>query len=131
MEQDECRNSEHLCRRLYYKCYHIDNEALRNILLSVCIHSVWLVHISLTFEPTGDTCELLLVGVAHSFGMVGHVQQSVRRMANCTMIEFQEVSEVSNTSPNTRICLFLEMVILCFTSHWSLVLINLAADFSG
>ena len=99
--------------------------------LGVCIRSVWLVHISLTIEPTGDTCELLLVGVAHSFGMVGHVQQSVRRMANCTMIEFQEVSEVSNTSPNTRICLFLEMVILCFTSHWSLVLINLAADFSG
>ena len=62
--------------------------------LGVCIRSVWLVHISLTIEPTGDTCKLLLVGVTHSFGMVGHVQQSVRRMANCTMIEFQEVSKV-------------------------------------
>ena len=85
----------------------------------------------MTIELIGNTSSLLFVGITHSFGMVGHVQQSVRRLANCTMIEFQEVSEVSNTSPNTRICLFLEMVILCFTSHWSLVLINLAADFSG
>lgn len=43
----------------------------------------------------------------------------------------QEVSEVSNTSLNKRIWSFLETVILCFTSHWSLVLIDLAADFSG
>ena len=49
----------------------------------------------MTFEPTDDTCELLLVGVACFFGMVGHVQQSVRRLAKCTMIK--EVSEVSNT----------------------------------
>ena len=44
---------------------------------------------------------LLLVGVAHAFGTVSHVQQSVRRMPKCMMKEFQEVSEVSITSPKT------------------------------
>ena len=43
----------------------------------------------MTFEPTGDTCALP-VGVAHAFGTVGHLQQSVRRMAKRTLIEFQE-----------------------------------------
>ena len=32
----------------------------------------------MTFELTGVTCALLLVGVAHALGMVGHMQQSVR-----------------------------------------------------
>ena len=41
----------------------------------------------MTFEPTGDRCALLLVGMAHAFGMVGHVQQSVRRMAKRTLKE--------------------------------------------
>ena len=86
-------------------------------------------HISVTFELTGDTCALLLVGVAHAFGMVGHVQQSVRRIANCMLKEFQEVGEVSNTSPNMRMWSFLETAILCFASRCSLVLIELAADF--
>ena len=64
----------------------------------------------MTFEPTGDTCALLLVGVASAFVMVGHVQQcdkdKVRRMAKRTLkelIESQKVREVSNTSPNARI----------------------------
>ena len=30
----------------------------------------------MTFEPTGNMCALLLVGVARTFGTVGHVQQS-------------------------------------------------------
>ena len=42
---------------------------------------------------------------------------------------FQEVREVSNTSPNVRIWLFLETAILFFTSHCSLVLIDLTTDF--
>ena len=29
----------------------------------------------MTFEPTGDTCALLLAGVAHAFGMVSYVQK--------------------------------------------------------
>ena len=29
----------------------------------------------MTFEPTGDTCALLFVGMASTFGTVGHVQQ--------------------------------------------------------
>ena len=29
----------------------------------------------MTCEPTGNMCALLLVGVAHTFGTVGHVQQ--------------------------------------------------------
>ena len=52
----------------------------------------------MTFEPRGNTCALLLVGVAHAFGMVNHVQQSVRRMAKHTLKEFQEVSKVLNTT---------------------------------
>ena len=54
------------------------------------------------------TCAILLVGVTHAFGMVGHVQQSVR-----------------------RIWLFLKTTILCFGSHSSLVVINLAMYFIG
>ena len=38
---------------------------------------------------------LLLVGMACTFDMVSHVQQSVRRVAKHTMKEFQEVSELS------------------------------------
>ena len=51
------------------------------LLLGVHIHSVCLARISMTFELTGNTFALLLVDVACAFGMVGHVQQSVRRMA--------------------------------------------------
>ena len=40
---------------------------------------------------------LLLVGMARTFGTVGHVQQSWQSE------EFEEVSEVSNTSPKARI----------------------------
>ena len=45
--------------------------------IKVCvrIHRVCLVRISMTCEPTGNMCALLLVGVAHTFGTVGHVQQ--------------------------------------------------------
>ena len=50
-------------------------------LLGVCIRSVWLVRILMTFELICDMSALLFVGVTHSFGMVGHVQQSVRGMA--------------------------------------------------
>ena len=60
---------------------------------------------SMTFEPTGNTHTLLLVGVACAFGMVSHVQQ---KMTKHTLKEFQEVSMVWNTSPNTRIWSFLK-----------------------
>ena len=57
-----------------------------------------------------DIYALLLVGVASAFGVAGHVQQSVSsvRMAKYMLKEFEEVSEVSNTSPNARIQLFLK-----------------------
>ena len=50
----------------------------------------------MTFEPTGDTCTIRLVGVAYAFGMVGHVQRSVKEMAKRMLKELQKVSEVSN-----------------------------------
>ena len=46
------------------------------IKVGVRIRNVCLVCISMTFEPTGNMCALLLVGVARTFGTVGHVQQS-------------------------------------------------------
>ena len=49
----------------------------------------------MTFEPTGNTHTLLLVGVACAFGMVSHVQQ---KMTKHTLKEFQEVSIVWNTT---------------------------------
>ena len=70
------------------------------------VHILCLVHISMTFEPTGDTCTLLLVGMVCAFGTISHVQQDVKRMAKCTLREFQEVSEISNTSLNVRIWSF-------------------------
>ena len=42
------------------------------------------------FEPTGNTCALLLVGVAHAFGTISHVKQGVRRMANRTLKELPQ-----------------------------------------
>ena len=87
--------------------------------------------ISMTFEPTGNTCALLLVGVAHAFGKVGHVQRSVRKTANRTLKELEGSERGSNTSPNARIWSFLDTAILCFASRCSLVLIDLAADFTG
>ena len=89
------------------------------------------MRISMTFEPTGDTCALLLVGVAHAFGKVGHVQQSARKTAKCTVKELEESERGSNTSPNARIWSFLDTGILCFASRCSLLLINLATDFTG
>ena len=50
------------------------------------ICTVCLMCISMTFEPTGDTCAILVVDVARAFGSIGHVQQSVRRMAKCAII---------------------------------------------
>ena len=45
------------------------------IVLGVCIHSVCRVCISMAFEPAGDMCASLQVGVASAFGTVGHMQQ--------------------------------------------------------
>ena len=72
------------------------------------------------------------------FWMVGHVQQSVstvRRMAKCTLKEFDKVSEVSNTllnrilgmvvSQNSHAVFLLHKSLLL-----SLILIDLAADFT-
>ena len=74
-----------------------------------------------TFEPMGNTCALLLVAMAHAFGMVGHVQQSVRRMAKRTLKEFQEVTEVLKTSRNVRICLFPFFALLAAAHSYSLM----------
>ena len=71
----------------------------------------------------GDMFALLLVGMACTFDIVSHVQQSVGRVAKHMMKEFQEVSEVSKTSPNARIWSFFEMVILCFANCCSLILV--------
>ena len=99
------------------------------IKVGVRIRNVCLVCISMTFEPTGNMCELLLVGVAHM--LLGQSAMCNKVMANRTLKEFQEGSEVLNTSSNKRIWSFFETAILCFTSHCSLILINLAADFTG
>ena len=53
------------------------------------------------FEPTGGMCAFLLLGAACAFGMVGHVQQSLRKMAKRTVKEFQEVSEDTPPTENT------------------------------
>ena len=58
-------------------------------------------------------------GLTHS--ETNSEQQSVRRTAKHTSKEFQEVSEVSNTSPNARIWSFLVTAILCFASCCSLL----------
>ena len=67
------------------------------------VHILCLVHISMTFEPKGNTCTVLLVGVVYAFGTISHVQQGVKRIAKCMLKEFQEVSMASNTSLNVRI----------------------------
>ena len=63
-------------------------------ILGALIRSVCISHISISFELTGDTCAVLLVGMANAFGTVGHVQQSAGRMAKRILKEFQKVSEV-------------------------------------
>ena len=83
----------------------------------------------MTFEPTGDTCALLLVGVAHAFGKVGHVQRSVRKMAKHTLKELEGSKRGLNTSLNARIWSFLDTAILCSASCCSLILIDLAVNF--
>ena len=100
--------------------------------LTRCTYSQCMphTHISMTFEPTGDMCALLLVGMAHAFRTVRHVQRTVRT-AKHTLKELKKVSKVSNISPNAKIWLFLDITILCFTRHCSLILIDFAADFTG
>ena len=85
-------------------------------ILGVSIRSVCLACISMTFELTGNTC-ITVSRRGTCFGTASHVQQSLKRMAKCTLKEFQEVSEVLNTM---RIWSFLETTILCFTSHTAL-----------
>ena len=79
--------------------------------------------ISMTFEPTGDTCVLLLVSVAHAFGKVGHVRRSVRKTEKCAL-------KWLKGSERGRIWMFLDTGILCLASRCSLVLIDVAADFT-
>ena len=45
--------------------------------------------------------------------------------------ESQKVSDISNTSLNARIWSFLKTVTLHFASYCSLILVHLAADFTG
>ena len=78
-----------------------------------------------------DTCALLLVGVAHAFGKVSHVQQSVRKMGKCTLKGLEGSEQGSNTSPNARIWLILDTAILCSASCCSLILIDLPRTSQG
>ena len=76
-----------------------------------CMHSHCLPQAHLNdLELTGDVC-ISVSRCGKCFWDGGHVQQSVRRMAKHT----QEVSKVSNTSPNPRICSFLKIAIPWFT----------------
>ena len=59
--------------------------------------------ISMTFEPTGNTCALLLVGMAHALGKVSQVQWSVRKMAKHMLKELEGSEWDLNMSPNARI----------------------------
>ena len=91
-------------------------------ILCVCIHSVCLACSSMNQQATRV---LLLVDVAHI--LLGQSAICNKVWARHTLKEFQEVSEVSDTSPNVRIWLFLKMTILCFpTCSSSCVLIDLA-----
>ena len=54
---------------------------------------------------------MTVTGMARGFGTA---QQSVGRTTNRTLKEFQEVNEVSNTSPNAKMWSFLETAILYF-----------------
>ena len=52
------------------------NHKLLLILITRCMYLQCMPHVHfMTFEPTGDTCALLLVGVAIAFVTVSHVQQ--------------------------------------------------------
>ena len=58
----------------------------------------------MTFEPTGDTCALLLVGVACAFEMDGRPCATKCEKDGKAYVErVPGVSEVLNTSPNVRI----------------------------
>ena len=80
------------------------------------------MHMSMTLA---DIYALLLVGVVSAFGVAGHVQQSVSsvRMAKYMLKEFEEVSEVLNTSLNAKIWLFLKTAMRfpsrCFSLSYS------------
>ena len=79
-----------------------------------CMHAH--VHISMTFEPT---CVLVLVGVAHAFGLGVHLQQKCeprieKNIAKRLLKEFEDL----------HVWLFLKkaMRFLCFASSCSVLL---------
>ena len=69
----------------------------------------------------------------HAFGTVCYVQRSVKRMGGHTLKEFQKSEQgfkYARTSLSVRIWSFLETAILWFTSCCSLILIDLAMNFT-
>ena len=75
----------------------------------------------MTFELTGDTCALLLVGVAHAFGTCATKCEKNGKV----YIERVPGSEASSTSPNTRIWSFLERAILALLATALLYSLNI------
>ena len=65
---------------------------------------------------------LLLVGVAHAFGTVGHVQQSVGSVKDGKEYMYEWVWGSERGSNTSLKWSFLETAILCFASRCSLVL---------
>ena len=53
------------------------------IQLGIRIRSVYIACISMTFELTGNTCALLLIGVASTFGMVKDSQTCATSVTKC------------------------------------------------
>ena len=84
-----------------------------------CMHAM-------TFKLTGDTC----ITVSRR-GTCFLDSRPCATLAKHMLKEFQEVSEVLNTTPNAKIWSFLKTAILCFASCCSLIFIDLAADFTG
>ena len=85
------------------------------IQLGIRIRSVYIACISMTFELTSNTCALLLIGVASTFGMVKDSQTCATSVTKCEKngkANNERVPKVLNSSPNARILLFLETATL-------------------
>ena len=63
-------------QRLWDLCPSVLSEKQESKLYTRCTYLQCMPQVHcMTFEPTGDTCALLLVGVASAFVTIGHVQQ--------------------------------------------------------
>ena len=96
------------CVYMYYVVPHVNN--LVTFTMYTYLYCMPRVRTSISFEPTMH----ITVSVAHAFGTIGHVQQSVRT-GKCTLKEFEEVSKVSNTT-EAKIWSFLKTAMCFFAS---------------